>query len=85
MKKFSYIILLIFLITACVQEPSFLNEENEDIEQSYLNPELQPFAAWVRTNTFNTRSSYNSEINDLINIEKNEFDNKFAYIRVYSE
>lgn len=85
-KSIFFLSLVLFmLLSACTRETLFIEEEHAITrkESSYLNPELQPFAAWLRSTTPTLRSSIDPEIGELIEYEKKLFDARFSYIQEY--
>lgn len=76
---------LFMLLASCDNDTFFIKEEHDIIEEeiSCLNPDLQPFAAWLRSTTPGVRSSIDPEIGALIEHEKELFATRFSYIQEF--
>lgn len=80
---FPFIILLFFI--SCEDENYYSETINELIvgEMDYLDPNLQPFAAWMKSSGTLLRSSIDPEIKFLIDSEKELFHTNYSYIEEF--
>lgn len=78
-------IVLFVLLLSCDNDNLYFEELKEETEGvgNYLNPDLQPFAAWLRIGSPSLRSSIDPEIAEMIELEKGLFDSRYSYVEEF--